>query len=394
MPQTITLLKVFIASPSDVLEERQIAKKIIDELNITFGNHNNIKLELIGWETHTYPNVGIDAQDVINKQIGNDYDIFLGIMWNKFGSPTSKADSGTEEEFEGAYNKHLVDQNSIELLFYFKDTAINLSSINIEQLIKVNSFKEKLKLKGVYYKQFTESDEFANLIRFAFTSILQNYSSKESQKKSNSIKSVLSDEVINLEAEEILEDIDEIGFLESLELSTFSMQESQKSIVRMTKYINDLGNNLGIQTKKINEASTKPIHLRGGILKKLVDQTANILTIFNDRIRIEIPINSEHFSNGIRYYNISILTFSEFTTQDNKILADIISLKESLIYASSTMTDMRESIKSVPVFTTKFGKAKKESIKIMSEIIDEFQTHINLVEQLEINIDGISNVSA
>lgn len=46
---------------------------------------------------------------------------------------------------------------------------------------------------------------------------------------------------------------------------------------------------------------------------------------------------------------------------------------------------MRDSISLIPTFTTKFGKAKKESVKILTELINEFQTHINLVEQLEIN---------
>ena len=43
--------------------------------------------------------LGIDAQDVINRQLG-EYDIFLGIMNTRFGSPTHRADSGTEEEFD------------------------------------------------------------------------------------------------------------------------------------------------------------------------------------------------------------------------------------------------------------------------------------------------------
>jgi hypothetical protein len=53
MPKTITLLRVFIASPGDVDDERQVVKKVIEELNISFSNSNNLKLEVIGWETHT-----------------------------------------------------------------------------------------------------------------------------------------------------------------------------------------------------------------------------------------------------------------------------------------------------------------------------------------------------
>jgi hypothetical protein len=368
-----------------------LCKKVIDELNITFGNHNNIKLELVAWETHTYPSVGIDAQSVINKQIGDNYDIFLGIMWNRFGTPTTRADSGTEEEFENAYSKFINNESEVNLLFYFKDTAKNLSSINIEQLMKVNTFKTKLKEKGVYFKYFTETDEFETLIRFALTSILQGYNSNINKKEHNI--NIKAEEVISLDAEKMLDDIDDIGFLESLDLATLSMQESQKSVIKMIKYMNDLSTNIGIQTKKISDANSKPIKLQGSALRKLVDQTAKIMANFNNRMKAEIPVNGEHFSNGIGYYNIAILTFSQFSVENTKTLDDISSLKEALKYAKSSIFSMRDSISIIPTFTTNFGKAKKESVKILTELMNEFQTHINLVDQLEINIKGLISES-
>src|SRR5687768_17874850 len=42
-----------------------------------------IRLELVSWETHTYPAFGDDAQAVINDQIADDYDISIGIMWTR-----------------------------------------------------------------------------------------------------------------------------------------------------------------------------------------------------------------------------------------------------------------------------------------------------------------------
>ena len=40
-----------------------------------------------------------DPQDVVNRQIG-EYDLFVGILWNRMGTPTAVATSGTEEEFQ------------------------------------------------------------------------------------------------------------------------------------------------------------------------------------------------------------------------------------------------------------------------------------------------------
>jgi hypothetical protein len=79
----MTNLRVFIASPSDVAEERDIVSNIvIPELQRIFGNQGSlnlsepIDLDVIRWETHAFPDIGEDAQDVINKEIG-EFDILL-----------------------------------------------------------------------------------------------------------------------------------------------------------------------------------------------------------------------------------------------------------------------------------------------------------------------------
>ena len=87
MSETRNLVRIFIASPSDVQKERGIADTVVNELNTTIGDTYNIRLETKKWENNTYPAIGEYPQDVINEQIG-DYDIFVGIMKHKFGSPT------------------------------------------------------------------------------------------------------------------------------------------------------------------------------------------------------------------------------------------------------------------------------------------------------------------
>src|SRR5262245_31377026 len=101
-------VKLFLVSPGDVAEEREIVSEVVTpEFNRIFSDERLAKelclhLEVLRWETHSWPGVGEDAQDVINRQIP-EYDIFLGIMWKRFGTPTGRAKSGTLEEFERAY---------------------------------------------------------------------------------------------------------------------------------------------------------------------------------------------------------------------------------------------------------------------------------------------------
>ena len=67
MPRTGIILRVFVASPSDVAEERAILEDVIRELNITWSKNLGIYLELVKRETHTFPGIGSDPQAVINE---------------------------------------------------------------------------------------------------------------------------------------------------------------------------------------------------------------------------------------------------------------------------------------------------------------------------------------
>lgn len=120
---TTQVYKAFLASPGDTKEERLRVKSIVDEINNTIGEHHNFIVKVLNWENDSYPDFGKDGQDVVNEQLGMDYDIFIGIMWKRFGTPTNRAESGTVEEFERAYSK-LQSSGNVKIMFYFNTSPI------------------------------------------------------------------------------------------------------------------------------------------------------------------------------------------------------------------------------------------------------------------------------
>jgi hypothetical protein len=159
--------KVFVASPGDVSTEREIIPKVIAEINLiisAIAPEKGVLLDLIRWETHVHPGLGIDAQDVVNQQLP-DYDIFIGIMWKRFGTPTSRAGSGTEEEYLRAFEKWKKD-NKFPVLFYFsqKNITIPNTSAELEQLHKLVKFKEDLLNRGLIW-EYNNPDEFGDILR-------------------------------------------------------------------------------------------------------------------------------------------------------------------------------------------------------------------------------------
>ena len=97
MPRRDLVVRVFVAAPDDVLGEVAALAELIEELNHAHSLYSGIRFELINWRADVVPGLGTDPQAVINDQIGNDYDIFVGILWAKFGTPTPRAGSGAED---------------------------------------------------------------------------------------------------------------------------------------------------------------------------------------------------------------------------------------------------------------------------------------------------------
>ena len=178
----VRIYKCFIASPSDTEKERDICEKVFTEVNRNLGNIYNFRIESLRWENDVRPSFGTDGQDVINKQIGNDYELFIGIMYKKFGTPTSNAGSGTEEEFNNAYDRYSKNgENCIEIMFYFNDKAPgHLSDINAIELDKVNSFKAKVSMLGGLYCKYDGCDDFEEKLRQHInTFFIEKYSKQE-----------------------------------------------------------------------------------------------------------------------------------------------------------------------------------------------------------------------
>jgi hypothetical protein len=168
MPSSATRVRIFLASPGDVAAERDQLAKVVQELNVTLSAlapAQGIVLELIRWETHVHPGLGTDAQDVVNQQV-DDYDIFVGIMWRRFGTPTSRSESGTAEEFELAHSAWRERRRLLQILFYFCQAPAAPPSTNdeVQQLARVVAFRQELSHHGLVW-EYDDHAAFADTIR-------------------------------------------------------------------------------------------------------------------------------------------------------------------------------------------------------------------------------------
>jgi hypothetical protein len=155
------IIRVFVASPSDVRAERDALAKLVRDVNDVLAflaNDQGLSLELVRSETHAYPDVG-KPQDVINRQIPLDYDIFVGVMWKRCGTPTANYPSGTVEEFHRAFNKRQ-SSHLPRIMFYFCDHPMPIPNDEAEvlQLSEVVKFRDELSRKGLTETYATHED--------------------------------------------------------------------------------------------------------------------------------------------------------------------------------------------------------------------------------------------
>jgi hypothetical protein len=156
VPFSASIVKVFIASPSDVQRERQVAREVIHEWNAVHGEDRGVVLLPVGWETHSIPEMGGRPQAIINRQLLVDCDLLVGVFWTKLGTPTGDAPSGTVEEIR---EHHAAGK---PVMLYFSDTPAAFGSVDLGQLQRVQEFRQECFGQGLV-QLFCSLDEFRQL---------------------------------------------------------------------------------------------------------------------------------------------------------------------------------------------------------------------------------------
>lgn len=165
MAKQIKLYRLFIASPSDIENERNIISEVVTDWNIQQGQTKSVNIEVASWHTHSYPSHGDRPQGLINKQVFDSSDIIVGVFWTHFGTPTGVADSGTEEEIIRGISQEK------KVMVYFSDKPIPPSKLKIEEYQKIQEFKDEYRNRGIYFP-FKEEEEFRKLFRQHLAAIM------------------------------------------------------------------------------------------------------------------------------------------------------------------------------------------------------------------------------
>lgn len=177
--KSVRELEIFIASPGDVAAERQAVRDTVDSVNHLFASHSNFpRLLATGWEDLP-PTYG-RPQGRINELVAS-CDVFVGVLGNRFGSPTGTHPSGFLEEYEGAVERRGRDR-SPEVALYFRTPTQDMLADPGTELQRVLRFKRQVEENHeVLYGEFKTDSEFRDQLKDLLTKVVLDNIETQSQ---------------------------------------------------------------------------------------------------------------------------------------------------------------------------------------------------------------------
>ena len=157
-----TKFRIFLASPGDVQDERNLARKVVDQIRHERAFRDRLNIEVVAWDqpgASVAMDAGLTPQEAIKQGLPkpSECDLVVVIFWSRMGTPLpseyKKADdqpylSGTEWEYENAMGASSRPQRPAVWVYRRMQTpAPELDTPNfthiVDQWSKVQSFFER-----------------------------------------------------------------------------------------------------------------------------------------------------------------------------------------------------------------------------------------------------------
>jgi formylglycine-generating enzyme required for sulfatase activity len=160
------IIRVFIASPGDVAIERDHVSAVAAALNRTMADERDVQFRVFGWKTDVRPRIHEQGpQGPIDEDLpAEEFDIVVGILWKRFGTPIPEmgGETGTEHEIRSAIAAWRKSR-SPEVVICFNDAPYRPKDVaESKQATRVLEFREEVPGLALVYDG---ADDFREKIR-------------------------------------------------------------------------------------------------------------------------------------------------------------------------------------------------------------------------------------
>lgn len=145
MPVPATVYRLLISAPGDVPDDDTAeVTRAIERWNVLYGLGSAAIVVPTTWVEHSAARFGDRPQSVLNEQLVDTADIVIAIFWNRLGSPTGEAESGTVEEIVRAHERGAY----VGILRC--ERPVKESEIDPDQLQRLRDYFESIKGEALY----------------------------------------------------------------------------------------------------------------------------------------------------------------------------------------------------------------------------------------------------
>lgn len=174
MPDHAQILRVVVASPSDVNAEREIVSSAAEELNRSISADRGLRLEVVRWETDAHPGFHPDGpQGLIDPILRiEECDVLVGIFWKRFGTPAKGDSSGTAHEFRLAYEAWKRNRRPQVMVYFKQKPYAPKSKEETDQWGQVLEFRREFPKEGLWWP-YRGTVDFEKLLRMHLANFIR-----------------------------------------------------------------------------------------------------------------------------------------------------------------------------------------------------------------------------
>ncbi len=382
MVKTVQEFSVFISCPSDVADERDVVIEAIEQIN-NLRARGGIRIRPVFWENDVSTELGDRPQAIVNRQIGNEYDVYLGIMCAKFGTATGEAASGTEEEFRLAFMRKQEAPNEIEVLFYFKDARHSRDEIDPDQFAAVTAFKKELLPAGVLGK-IENLGQFRTRVLKDLTEAIHRLSS-QSQTAPNEREATLSEHSAADETSES-EVEDELGVFELNEAVEDGFGEVSDLTSELVTAMDRLGTRIRSQTSEIETIPQNSSRENRRAIERSLDRISRELSSYAETIDGTVPNMEIAMQSAMEAMQSLVVISNEdqlVNEGESEDLAITISeMHETLTSVRAQIADFYSSLNAIPRLTRQLRQSKRRASLATVRLMEFFDNSLTQTEEL------------
>lgn len=386
MAWSAKVIEIFLSSPSDVSRERALVRKTIDEWNQRRARSAGCIFLVLGWETVT-AEIEDYAQGSINEQVGDDYDVMLGLMWARFGAPTGKEDSGTFEEFKRALDRKR-GGDALRISFYFKQAApADLDEIDPDQLAKVRDFKKFIRDEGGLTGEFTDDESIRRSVDLLLERI-----AREQDKYAiapNDVPPARSVRLTvgaapNAGSENASEADDQVGILDLFERMDVLGAQFEAEMLEWTESIGALGQSAISATAELEElaqfGNPPPAEVR-----KVIDRVTVDFNKSAEFAEARSPVLTGQLTEFTALIDAQMRLLPDFEIQPEiaaKRFTETVELSDSMRLAYDNAKELIDTVAQLPRMATDFNVARHRLVRSYEPFLKQLEASKKAIDEI------------